>query len=119
MDAELWRNAIQESQRSGVPAVALVAAYQRLVTEHAGEAVTPELLAQAGQHVVDTTGVEALLDDQALAQRDQLIQKLAERLGISTEAARGVYDGIQQGVVERQREQPRLQAATAAALTDS
>jgi len=101
--SDLWRLAILKSQETGIAPAALISGYVRLLQEHAGEQVTPDMLKQVGQDLVANFGTATFLDDDTRRARDEAIQSLADKLGISLEAARGVYDGIAEGVVAYQR----------------
>jgi hypothetical protein len=84
---QLWQNAIAKSNETGVPAVALVRGYQAVIS---GEA----MLTDVGQQLVSEFGASQLLDNHTLAQRDQAIGQLADKLGISHEEARAIFDTV-------------------------
>lgn len=78
--AQLWADAVAVSERSGVPAPALVAAYLDLLSEH-GPTPPPEASAAIGERLVAQFGALAVLDDDAL-------RELAEKYGLSVDAVR-------------------------------
>jgi hypothetical protein len=97
--AAVWRDALEVSASTGVPAAALASAYVRLLQQHAGEQLTTDMFAHAGQQVVSDVGVTALLDAASLAKRDATIAALANRFGVSVDVAEAIFQAIAAGVV--------------------
>src|SRR5262245_57902482 len=88
----LWEMAIAKSQETGVAPAALISGYTRLVREHAGEQITPDMIASIGRDLVTEFGVSAIASATTLHQRDEAIASLAQRMGVDVDAVRQVYD---------------------------
>lgn len=68
--AQLWADAMVVSERSGVPAPALVAAYLDLITEH-GPTPSTEAVDAIGERLVAQVGALTVVGEDALRQSNQ------------------------------------------------